>query len=259
LHKKILTAILTFILLATTIGMVIPQAAAYNLRRTIQPAPTTVYPSTVSFSGYTWYIENTQQPCNPGPNYWSNSPENVWVDENGWLHLKITQRNGKWYCAELTTIQTLGYGTYAFYLASRTDNLDKNVVLGLFAYKDDTHEVDIEFSKWGITNNQNGWFTVQPPPYIDGKNQKAFNFELSGDYTTHYFTWSRRSIYFESFHGHYPVGTQPQGNVIESFTSYQRVSAQGVKAHINLWLYKGLAPSDGLPTEVVIKSFTYTP
>lgn len=217
------------------------------------------YPSTISFSGYTWYVENGVQRVNPGPNYWSNNPENVWVDENGWLHLKIAYRDGRWYCAELTSTQTFGYGTYVFYTMSRVDTLDKNAVLGLFTYKDDSHEVDIEFSKWGIADLNNGWFTVQPPPYIDGDNQKSFNFQLYGDYSTHSFTWTKRSIYFQSFGGHYPVGTQPAGNIISSFTSYERISPQGVRVHINLWLYQGNAPSNGLPVEVVIKGFQYIP
>lgn len=216
------------------------------------------YPSVIFFSGYYWYVENGEQPNNPGPNYWSNNPENVWVDENGWLHLKITYRDGKWRCAELTSLNTFSYGTYAFYVASRIDSFDKNVVLGMFAYRDDSREVDIELSKWGIEDNSNAWFTVQPPPYVDGRNQKAFNVALSGDYSTHYFTWSRRSISFESFHGHYPIGEQPQSNIIESFTSYTRTSAYGVRAHINLWLYNGQAPSDGMPAEVVIRSFQYS-
>lgn len=213
----------------------------------------------ISFSGYDWYVEDTVQRAKPGPNYWSNSPENVWLDENGWLHLKITNRNGRWYCAELTSLQTLGYGTYAYYVASRVDNLDRNVVVGLFAYKDDTHEVDIEFSKWGEKIYRNGWFTIQPRPYIEGKNQRSFDIQLNGDYTTHYFTWSQRSVFFQSFHGHYPIGTQPAGNIIQSYTSNMQVSAQGVRAHINLWLYNGYAPSNGMPTELVIRSFSYTP
>ena len=137
------------------------------------------------------------------------------------------------------------------------DNLDKNVVLGLFAYKDDSHEVDIEYSKWGISNYNNGWYTVQPQPYIEGKNQHSFNVQLYGDYTTQYFTWKQTSIYFESFGGHYAIGSEPAGNIIQSFTSNQQVSATGVKAHINLWLYHGQVPSNGLPVEVVVKSFSF--
>jgi hypothetical protein len=246
------TIILVLMLLAPFYSSINSPAGSGN---TASAAPV----RTIQFSGYTWYVESSSQRADPGPNYWSNSAQNVWVDQNGWLHLKITYSNGRWQCAEVTCTQTLGYGTYAYYLASRMDNLDKNVVLGLFAYKDDYHEVDIEFSKWGQSNYKNGWYTVQPRPYVEGTNQRTFNVQLNGDYTTHYFTWRPNRIYFESFGGHYPIGTEPQDNIIQSFTSNSQVSASGAKAHINLWLYRGLAPSNGSPVEVVIKSFQYIP
>ena len=173
--KKIFSGILIIVVVSLVF-----LGAANNVNSNGNMFAEAAYPSTISFSGYSWYVENSAQPVNPGPNCWSNSPENVWVDENGWLHLKITYSNGHWYCAELTSTRTFGYGTYAFYTASRIDTLDKNVVLGLFAYKDDSHEVDIEFSKWGILDYSNGWFTVQPPPYINGVNQKSFNIQLYG-------------------------------------------------------------------------------
>jgi hypothetical protein len=253
--KKTIPAALTAVLALLPLFVAIPTYTTntYPSGNVVAAA----YPSTITFSGYTWYVENNERPCNPGPNYWSNNPQNVWVDANGWLHLAITNRQGKWYCAELTSTQTFGYGTYVFYLASRIDNLDKNVVFGLFAYKDDSHEVDIEFSKWGNINYKNAWYTVQPSPYVDGRNQKAFNVQLTGDYTTHFFTWSKKSVFFESFHGHYPIGTQPASNIIQSFTSASHPSASGVKAHINLWLYQGNPPSNGLPVEVVVKSFQF--
>ncbi|MCW3998820.1 MAG: glycoside hydrolase family 16 protein [Candidatus Bathyarchaeota archaeon] len=244
---------------STTIILALTLLAPLYLGLTSNTPTAAAAPNTIQFSGYTWYIENSQQRAHPGPNYWSSSPQNVWVDSNGYLHLKITYSNGRWNCAEVTCTQTFGYGTYVFYLASRTDNLDKNVVLGLFAYKDDWHEVDIEFSKWGESNYRNGWFTVQPKPYVEDRNQRSFNFQLYGDYTTHYFKWTPKSVYFESFGGHYPLGSEPAGNIIKSFTSNSQVSATGVKAHMNLWLYNGQAPSNGQPVEIVIKSFQYIP
>ncbi len=225
-----------------------------------QSASAATYPNTINFSGYTWYVENSgRERWDPGPNYWSNNPQNVWVDTNGWLHLKITYRDGRWYCPEVTTTKTLGYGTYAFYLASRVDTIDKNVVLGLFAYKDDSHEIDIEFSKWRNVNYNNSWFTVQPPPYTQGVTQRSFNVTQSGSYSTHYFTWKPTSVYFESFGGHYPIGKEPAGNIYKSFTSPARVDASGVKAHMNLWIFQSTAPSNAQPIEVVVKSFSYTP
>lgn len=217
-------------------------------------------PNTINWSGYTWYVQSSeQQRVYPGPNYWSSNAANVWVDANGWLHLKITNRNGRWYSAEVWSTQTMGYGTYVFYTVSHVDTLDKNVVLGLFAYKDDNHEVDIEYSKWSNPTYNNGWFSIQPAPFTQGKNQQSFNLQLSGTYSTHYFTWKPGSVYFEVFGGHYPVGTEPAGNIVKSFTSYKTVDATGVRAHINLWLFNGKTPSNAQPAEVIIKSFQFIP
>ncbi len=250
MNKLIILWLITTLTLLSPLYIMIanPQASAAT------------YPNTINFSGYTWWIENTNnQLVNPGPNYWSNSPQNVWVDTNGYLHLKITYSNGRWYCPEVTCTQTFGYGLYTYYLASRIDNFDKNIVAGLFARIDDTHEVDIEFSKWGLSNYQNSRYAIQPAPYVENQNTHTFNTVLYGDYTTQLFSWQPNSVYFESIGGHYAPGTEPAGNVIQSFLSNRQVSAAGVKAHINLWLYNGLAPSNGAPVELIIKSFKYTP
>ncbi|MCW4028951.1 MAG: hypothetical protein NWE92_04815 [Candidatus Bathyarchaeota archaeon] len=253
LSGTLIIAFLTLIILEATPTMINSSAPSPF----VDAATSATY---IKWSGYTWLVRNSNEKAtNPGPNYWSNSTQNVWLDSNGYLHLKITQRNGKWYCAEVTCTQPLGYGTYAFYTIGRIDQLDQNVVLGLFAYKDDTHEIDIEFAKWGDASYPNSWFSVQPPPFIAGVNQKTFNLKLYGSYTTHYFTYKPQSVYFETFAGHYPVGTEPASNVIAKLTCNKSVDLGDAKANINFWLYRGNAPSNGQPVEVVIKSFQFIP
>ena len=65
----------------------------------------------------------------PGPNRWEE--KNVSVDASGYLHLKLTERDGKWYCAEVYTQEALGFGLYEFRSSGRVDRLDPNVVFGL--------------------------------------------------------------------------------------------------------------------------------
>ena len=102
----------------------------------------------IQFGGFTWSVRSGRG--GPGPNQWSEN--NVWLDSATNLHLKISQRDGKWTCAEVTTRQQLGFGLYEFQIASRLDDFDDNVVLGLFNYPtgdvgpDGTHEIDIEFA-----------------------------------------------------------------------------------------------------------------
>ncbi len=215
---------------------------------------------TISFSGYVWYAENSGSgTIYPGPNHWSSSANNIWVDSSGWLHLQLTYSRGIWYAASLTTVQTLGYGTYSFVISNNAATMDKNVVLGLFAYKDDSHEVDIEFSTWGVTHGNNAWFTVQPSPYTMGYNAESFNAKLTGSYSTHFFSWGQSNIFFESLQGQSSITNPPTSSIITSFTSPLSPSPTGVSANINLWLLNGHAPSNGKTVAVVIKSFSFTP
>lgn len=74
----------------------------------------------LTFSGYSWLVENSADMAEgPGPNYFSDSKENVWFDQNSKLHLKIVNRNNKWYCAKVSLIESLSYGRYVFYVDSR--------------------------------------------------------------------------------------------------------------------------------------------
>jgi len=76
---------------------------------------------TIEFSGYTWTVEASQGKVGPGPNYFSDSTDNVWVDSDGQLHLRITKDAAGWHCAEVLLTRSLGYGTYRFYLNSPVD------------------------------------------------------------------------------------------------------------------------------------------
>jgi hypothetical protein len=98
----------------------------------------------------------------PGPNNWSDLPQNVWLDAQGRLHLKNTQVGGKWYCAEVVSEQSFGYQDYSFHLATRYDQLDTHVTAGLFTYLDDADELDVELSRWGDPAAADSQFVVQP-------------------------------------------------------------------------------------------------
>lgn len=134
-------------------------ASAYAAR----PSPA----RSIEFSGCTWDVKSSAGKVGPGPNYFSNSPDNVWVDDAGRLHLKLTRSKGRWYAAEVVNRQSLGRGTYTWVLDSPVDSLDPNVVLGLFTWNDDPayhhRELDIEFARWGnAADPTNGQFVVQP-------------------------------------------------------------------------------------------------
>src|SRR6478736_1205781 len=100
-------------------------------------APASGYGKTITFAGRSWKVKIASTQVGPGPNYFSDSTNNVWVDSTGRLHLRVAKTKGRWYCAEVVLNATLGYGTYRFYLDNAVDALDPNVVLGIFTWSDD--------------------------------------------------------------------------------------------------------------------------
>ena len=211
------------------------------------------YP-TIQFSGYKWAVKAGDR-LGPGPNNFSSTNENVWVDDQDRLHLKITQRDGKWYCAEVVLMQSLGYGNYNFQVSSHVDLLDRNVVGSPFIYRDDTHELDIEFSRWGIEGGPNAQFVVQP--HNKPGNREQFSMSLSNDASTHIIKWMADLMFFRSAQGH---DTDPlAGKVIHEwdYIGGDIPIKADEQAHINLWLFSGQTPSDGKEAEMVIRSFTF--
>lgn len=215
---------------------------------------------TIEFSGYRWNVKASETRAGPGPNYFSNSQEDVWVDEEGHLHLRIAHRNSRWYCTEVFTADPLGYGVYTFTLGGRVDQLDRNVVLGLFTWDDTApehlyREIDIEFSRWGEEEAANAQFVVQP--WDREGNRHRFHMTLEGEDSTHYFDWKEDSVQFSSHQGRPP----DLGSEIERWTYVgSDVPPAGIgNARMNLWLLDGTPPSDGQEVEVVIESFEFVP
>lgn len=208
---------------------------------------------TIHFAGRTWFVRSGYG--GPGPNYWSDSPQSVWVDSSGALHLKIRYENGTWYCSEVFTEAYADYGMHRFYANTRIDSLDPNAVFAFFLYANDTTEIDIEFSRWG---DPNSWFNAQyvvQPWYMPG-NIERFPMQLNGPYSTHSIHWLPDSVVFKSIHGHYPEPPSP-GYLIRQWT-YRGMdnpsAAESLRLHINLWLYQGNPPSDGAEVEVIVQT-----
>ena len=211
----------------------------------------------IQFGGYTWSVRSGHG--GPGPNQWEKT--NVWLDASTNLHLKISQHDGKWSCAEITMQKRLGFGRYQFQTTGRLDLLDDNVVLGLFNYPtrdvgpDGTHEIDIEFARWGQSKNPMGNFTVWPVEKGLKHVTKPFPFSLTGDQTTHHFTWSRDQIRFQSLNDHSELAQL----IYNSPEPNRHISQQPMPVHINLWLFRGQAPKNKQEVEVVVRDFKFTP
>src|SRR5579864_9719354 len=62
---------------------------------------------TIAWAGRTWKVTNGGM-----AGVARGDAKNVRVDDKGYLHLEITQRDGKWTSAEVFTAERFGFGTY---------------------------------------------------------------------------------------------------------------------------------------------------
>jgi hypothetical protein len=206
---------------------------------------------TVEFSGYAWVVKSSTTRIGPGPNYFSDSPGNVWTDRHGHLHLKLTHANGRWYCAEVFSKRLFGRGRYSFTLATPLHRLDPHVVVGLFTWNDSPafhdREMDIEFGRFGrVITLRNGDYVVQPY-YHNGNWQEIHQFAAAS--STEAFDWQTRAVTFRS------------STAVPSVWTYTGpdVPPPPANAHINLWLYRGASPLGDKPVEIIVTHFTFTP
>jgi len=220
------------------------------------PAPSRA----LNFSGFRWEVKIAEDfVMGPGPNYFSESAENSWVDGSGRLHLKTTERDGKWMCAEVVLDRALGYGTYEFQLVTDTPNtLDANDVFAGFTYETTEKEIDIEFSRALMGPPNFTQYVVQP--WYKAENMHRFPLP-EGANTTHRFVWGPASVGFVSWKGFDPY-PPPPGTAIQQW-DYEGPDIPPPdgqeRMRFNLWLFNGNAPENGVGSEVIIKSFTFTP
>jgi len=210
-------------------------------------------PRDIVFAGMTWGLRNTAGPSEPGPNVFSNRSDQVWVDEIGRLHLTVQQRGDIWTASEVMAKRDTGYGTYRCSVSGALKDLDPSIVFGFFTWDNKAseafnREIDFEIARWGVKENPDGWFTVQP--YIVQGNQYSFVLPNANSYTFE-IIWLKDSVEFKLF-----LGDQ----VAERWMYTGNVPAPGrARLRINLWLHQGRAPRDSSFYEVIVSDLSYMP
>jgi hypothetical protein len=212
------------------------------------------YPDKVTWNGAVWQVKSSTSAVGPGPNVFSKA--NVSVDSSG-LHLRIQKdSSSRWTTAEVIGPTSYGYGTYTFTVASRIDQLDANVVLGLFTWSDRApyahRELDVEVAKWGDpADTSNAQFVVQP---YDKAGHLVRFATGSTVRTVQQFEWRAGRVTFTS-------RDAATGTLIASstYTGSDVPKPGDERVRLNLWLFNGAAPTNGLPTEVVVESFAFAP
>jgi hypothetical protein len=215
-----------------------------------------IVPKAIHFSGYDWTAQGADN--DTAGETQSYDPNNAWVDDKGYLHLRMNERDGHWYCAEVHSNRSLGYGTYRF-VVQDIGHLDSSATFRIFAYdllisnERRNDELDIELSRWGDPAGQNARYVMQP--YYVPKN--VAKFEAPAGELTHTFRWEPGKVSFRTVQG---TSDSPGHKTVS-----EKVFTDGVPAAQNHEIYFDLLDflhsrhTAKLPTEVVIEKFEYLP
>lgn len=209
----------------------------------------------ITFSGLKWEVKTSPRPVGPGPNVFSDSTKNVWVDKQGRLHLKITQQQGRYTCAEVVCQKSFGYGHYRFEVAT-VKNLAPSVVGGLFTWDNtdpaDAHrEIDFEYGYWLNTKQPNFQNVIQP--YAHNGNMNRFSVRHQTK-LVHEFNWQPTKIDFRTFS---PVARSKRPIATWTYTGSDIHRPGREQTRINLWLFNGMIPASTGDPEMIISRFTF--
>jgi len=212
-------------------------------------------PKMLHFSGYDWLVRDLLSYRGGTMNSFDRA--NAWTDESGALHLRLTRNQDGWRCAEVRLSRSLGYGTYLFVVRD-ISHLEPSAVLSLFIWDgmgtdENRHELDVEMSRWGVANNKNAQYVVQP--YYIPTN--TVRFDTPAGVITHAVRWEPGQVTFTTYAGAQLTGRAHPLNQ-HVFTAH--VPAPGGElARMNLYVFGyGKVPLER-ENEIVVEQFRYYP
>ncbi len=209
-------------------------------------------PKTITFSGYEWLVRQTKNDRHGMNDY---DGRNVWLDSDGHLHLLLSERDGRWTCAEVRLTHSLGYGTYSFDLRD-TSQLDPSAAFSMYTLDplgsdQNFRELTVDVSRWGDSSNMNGQFVVQP----DTVPANVFRFMIPAGLVTHSFRWEPGRVSFKTVR---KSGSAESVVAERLFTA--RVPTAGAETpHLTLLYDRSAARPPAKAVEVVVEKFAFLP
>lgn len=205
-------------------------------------------PKTIAFSGYDWLVRQTQNDRHGMNDY---DVRNVTVDDEGHLHLLLSEREGRWTSAEARVTHSLGYGTYAFDVRD-TSPFDPSAAFSMYTFDplgsdQNFRELTIDIGPWGEPDSMSGQFVVQP----ETVPANVFRFAIPAGLVTYSFRWEPGRVSFKAVRGRSVVAER-------LFTA--RVPTAGAETpHLTLLYDRNAARPPSKAVEVVVEKFSFLP
>lgn len=211
---------------------------------------------TIKFSGYEWKVRTT--PSERGGMLNRFNPENAWIDEKGFLHLRISRDSDqKWNCAEISLTRSLGYGTYNVTVQD-VSKLEPSAVFSMFTWDDleagqNHREMNVEVTRWGDPANKNLRYVIQPF-YVPSN---VAQFSIPKGTLTHSMRWTSGKAEFKTFLG--SVADKSSKPISEYTFSSSVPTAGGETTHLIFYVFGYSKQPLETETEIVIEKFEFLP
>jgi hypothetical protein len=229
----------------------LPEAGGSVLAVTDVPGVTPSVPrKTVQFSGYQW--QTRQAAVGAGESAYD--PANVWTDDRGFLHLRVTRERDRWVRAEVKLSRSLGYGSYRF-VVEDVSHLEPAAVFAMFTFDDfgPSREMDIEIGRWSEPEDKNAQYVVQP--YAVPAN--TIRFEAPAGTLTYWIDWQPGRVSYKTSRG---ARSNAGGEVVAQHVFTSGVPPVGnERIRMNLYVYDERRHPVQHEFEVVIEKFEFLP
>lgn len=209
-------------------------------------------PGKLNFSGFDWEVYRV--PKDSFGILYPNSPSNVWTDQKGWLHLRLTKEPEGWTGAEINLTRSLGYGTYSF-LLHELPELEPATVLVMRSWDQldagQYHRAfQILLGQFGDPSVKNAQFAIFPL----NVPANVHRFSVPRGAFTYSVRWERERISFQMQES----GGRSREIAGHVFTTGIPTPG-GEKVHISLFAYGDSQAPQKNGVEVVVEKFLYLP
>lgn len=219
------------------------------------PPENPIQPKIVQFSGYDWQVRGGK--IDGFGARIARDPSNVWVDDKGFLHLRISKIGDDWGGIEIALTRSLGYGTYKFTVRD-TAQLEPAAYFAMLTYDDresgeHNREMDIEICRWGGPTKTNLHYVLQP--YYIPVNVASFS--LPAGPVTNILVWNAGLAELKTVRG---AGNDRNAQILAEHKFSSGIPTPGEEmVHLCLFAFPNAKIPLQRENEIVVEKFEFLP